>query len=67
MSWFSLFTEKQRLKHKNAMLEETVKNNLIADMDYRLKKHAYDWEVFKKNFLPLILGGILFVIIYLCL
>lgn len=67
MSWFSLFTEKQKLKHENALLKETVSNNIIADMDYRLKKYAYRKEVFKKNFLPLAIGVVLALIIYQCL
>jgi hypothetical protein len=67
MSWFSLYTEKQKLKHENIILKETVSNNMIADMDYRLKKHAYNKEVFKKNFLPLVIGGLLVFIIYQCL
>lgn len=49
MSWFSLFTEKQKLKHKISMLEDTVRNNMIADMDYKLKEYAYKKAILKKN------------------
>jgi hypothetical protein len=67
MSWFSLFTEKQKLKHENALLRETVSNNMIAEMDYKLKRYAYNKEVLKKNVVPLVIGVVLVLIIYQCL
>lgn len=50
MSWFSLFTEKQKLKHENALLKQTVDENLLADMAFRLKKHSYNKEIWKNGF-----------------
>lgn len=67
MSWFSLFTDKQKLQHKVKMLEDTVRTNMIADMEYRLKEYTYHKEVLKKTFIPLAIGGILVLIIYQCL
>jgi hypothetical protein len=50
MSWFSLFTEKQKLKHKVRMLEDTVNNNPFTQMDYQIKELKYNKQVVLETF-----------------
>lgn len=70
MKPFSFFSEKQRLRHKVRMLEDTVNNNPFAQMDYQIKGFKYNRQVVVENLkclgMAIVMGSLICLIFKYC-
>lgn len=70
MKWFSFFSEKQLLRHRVRMLEDTVNNNPFAQMDYQIKGYKYNKQVVLENLkcfgMAIVMGSLICLIFNYC-
>ena len=68
MKWFSFFSEKQLLRHKVRMLEDTVNGNPFTQMDFQIKDFKYNRQVVLENLkcigMAIVTGSLIYYFIF---